>query len=62
MVTPKTRPEFWSEKRGGNVTRDERHRAALEGAGWKVVTVWECQSRSEEELRKLLTLELPPVR
>lgn len=61
-VIPKTRAEFWSDKRGGNVARDERHKAALEATGWKVVTIWECQSRSTEELRGLLTLELPAVR
>ncbi|QHS52369.1 very short patch repair endonuclease [Edaphobacter sp. 12200R-103] len=53
-VIPKTRAEFWSEKRGGNVTRDEKHRAALEAAGWRVLTIWECQSKSEPELQALL--------
>lgn len=49
-VIPKTRAEFWSEKRGGNVTRDEKHRAALEAAGWKVVTIWECETRGDSDL------------
>jgi DNA mismatch endonuclease, patch repair protein len=57
-VIPKTRVEFWKEKRAGNVARDEKHRAALESAGWHVVTIWECQSKSEEGLRALLTSEL----
>ena len=53
-VIPKTRPEFWAAKRGGNVERDVKHRAALEAAGWKVLTVWECETRNEEALRMAL--------
>jgi DNA mismatch endonuclease (patch repair protein) len=53
-VIPKTRPEFWSAKRGGNVARDEKHRAALEADGWKVLTLWECETRTESELRAAL--------
>ena len=61
-VVPRTRAEFWSEKRGGNVLRDEKHRAALEAAGWRVVTIWECQSRSDDELREKLLAELQDIR
>jgi DNA mismatch endonuclease, patch repair protein len=50
-VIPKTRAEFWKEKRGGNVARDEKHRAALEAAGWSVVTIWECETRVDTDLR-----------
>jgi DNA mismatch endonuclease (patch repair protein) len=57
-VIPKTRAEFWKEKRSGNVARDEKHKDALEAAGWRVVTIWECQSKSEEALRALLTSKL----
>jgi DNA mismatch endonuclease (patch repair protein) len=57
-VVPKTRAAFWSNKRGGNVLRDGKHRAALEATGWRVVTIWECQSRSEKVLKALLTSQL----
>jgi DNA mismatch endonuclease, patch repair protein len=53
-VVPKTRAEFWREKRAGNVARDEKHKAALMAEGWKVLTVWECETRSENELRVTL--------
>jgi DNA mismatch endonuclease, patch repair protein len=53
-VVPKTRAEFWREKRAGNVARDEKHKAALMAEGWKVLTVWECETRSEKELRVTL--------
>jgi DNA mismatch endonuclease, patch repair protein len=53
-VVPKTRAEFWSGKRAGNVARDEKQKAALTADGWKVLTVWECETRSENELRVAL--------
>jgi DNA mismatch endonuclease (patch repair protein) len=48
-TTPSTRPEFWREKFEGNVRRDADNRAALEEAGWNVVTVWECELKSDAE-------------
>ncbi len=46
--TPKTRPEFWSAKIGSNRDRDRRSVDALLGAGWRVLVVWECATRSFE--------------
>lgn len=40
---PKENADFWQEKFSKNVERDERHVSALESAGWKVATVWECE-------------------
>lgn len=62
MVTPKTRPEFWKEKRHGTTERDARNVLALEAAGWRVLVIWECELRSTHELLALLTSKLPPVR
>ncbi len=53
-VVPKTRSEFWAGKRQGTTERDIRNITALEAAGWKVLVIWECQSRSDEELRGIL--------
>lgn len=44
---PSTRTEFWQDKFEGNVERDKRNRAALEAAGWTVITVWECDLKSD---------------
>jgi DNA mismatch endonuclease (patch repair protein) len=46
---PSTRREFWQEKFDGNVSRDLRNRAALEAAGWTVLTVWECELKADAE-------------
>lgn len=46
--TPKTRVEFWREKFDRNVERDARKVVELEAAGWKSLTVWECETRTME--------------
>lgn len=43
---PKTRPEFWSTKIVSNRDRDRRAIEALLDAGWRVLVVWECATRS----------------
>jgi len=45
-VVPKTRTEFWQNKRLGNVERDRKNLAALEQDGWLVLTIWECWTRT----------------
>jgi DNA mismatch endonuclease (patch repair protein) len=57
-VIPKTRAEFWAEKRGGTVQRDARKALALEELGWRVLTIWECETRDPEKLAQLLQTRL----
>ena len=55
---PSTRREFWEAKLAANVERDRRAREALLSAGWRVLVVWECATRSSgvrERLSELLT-------
>lgn len=49
--TPKSQVEFWQRKFDANVTRDERVEAELLALGWRVVTLWECETKSDDELR-----------
>lgn len=42
-TTPKTRTEFWENKFRRNIANDRKHQEELETAGWKVITVWECE-------------------
>jgi DNA mismatch endonuclease, patch repair protein len=51
-VVPKTNAEFWQKKRLGNVERDRRHIRELRKLDWKVVTVWECQTKNVEGLKR----------
>lgn len=39
---PSTRTDFWQSKFRATVERDQRNEAALVDAGWRVITVWEC--------------------
>jgi DNA mismatch endonuclease, patch repair protein len=52
--TPKSRRQFWRKKFTGNVTRDAVAQTQLAKLGWKVITVWECETNSVEQLEKVL--------
>jgi DNA mismatch endonuclease (patch repair protein) len=39
---PKANADYWTAKIGRNRARDAATLTALEHAGWRVVTVWEC--------------------
>src|ERR1051326_5213886 len=49
-VTPATNVGFWKEKRLANVQRDQRNIRTLTAAGWKVLIVWECETRNIKKL------------
>jgi DNA mismatch endonuclease (patch repair protein) len=49
-----TRTAWWRKKLEGNATRDKRHAAALRRLGWRVITVWECQTEKPARLLKRL--------
>ena len=42
-VIPKTNTSFWLDKITSNKARDARDESALNEAGWRVVTIWECE-------------------
>ena len=42
---PKTKVEFWSEKLSTNKQRDKRNITALVSHGWRVLIIWECETR-----------------
>jgi DNA mismatch endonuclease (patch repair protein) len=53
-VVPKTNADFWQTKRQGNVERDRRTLSALRRAGWRVLVVWECETKDSARLTKKL--------
>ena len=57
---PKQNYEFWSEKLSKNAARDLETIRLLEGRGWRVVVVWECEIKSDELIRKLLSIRQQP--
>ncbi|HEX8513991.1 MAG TPA: very short patch repair endonuclease [Allosphingosinicella sp.] len=55
---PKTRAQFWLEKFRHNLARDQRVTEALEAEGWAVVVIWECETKSPDELRMAIRRSL----
>ncbi len=51
---PKTREEFWREKIGRNIVRDNEKTTELLKTGWRVFTVWECSIRGQRGSPKLV--------
>lgn len=52
--TPKSNVQFWLTKLEGNVVRDARNQALLVEQGWRVIVIWECETRNREVLREHL--------
>ena len=48
--TPKSRISFWEEKLSRNIERDHEAKDKLEIRNWKVLTVWECETRNVQSL------------
>ena len=42
---PKSNRDYWTAKIARNRARDEKNRLALEGSGWRVLVIWECETR-----------------
>ncbi len=47
---PKANRDYWLGKVGRNRERDGASRVALEAAGWRVETLWECEMKDEAAL------------
>lgn len=54
-TTPSTRASFWQHKFDQNVARDRRNLAALREIGWRVLCVWECETKDHRALSKRLS-------
>ncbi len=49
---PKTRSEFWQAKFASNVARDRRVLDELATLGWRVETIWECETEDPAGLAR----------
>jgi DNA mismatch endonuclease (patch repair protein) len=52
-TTPSTRYEFWAAKFAANVARDASREEMLRAAGWRALTIWECEVGDPEHLDRL---------
>ncbi|MHB9004916.1 MAG: very short patch repair endonuclease [Coriobacteriia bacterium] len=53
-LLPKSRQEFWAAKITRNRQRDRDNLRNLEGSGWKVLVVWQCELKNVELLKTRL--------
>jgi DNA mismatch endonuclease, patch repair protein len=58
---PKTRTGYWRAKFQRNRDRDAADLASLVDMGWSVMTIWECETKQVDELKKRLARFLGPV-
>lgn len=49
---PKSRVSFWTQKFTATVLRDKKMQRKLRSQGWRVVTVWECETHNIDALAK----------
>ena len=47
---PKSNAEFWKRKIEGNIARDKRNARRIRAMGWKILVVWQCQTKNEAVL------------
>ena len=58
---PKTNKEYWKKKFARNKTRFDEVKNDLISLGWKVLIIWECQTKHTDNLKKLLIKELKGI-
>ena len=58
---PRTRREFWRRKLNGNVQRDLRNQETLEREGWRVLIIWECETKDLDRIAGVVRRFLGPA-
>lgn len=53
-TTPTRNRDFWLAKFAANVTRDKIKTRLLRALGFRVVTIWECETRTPPKVRRRL--------
>ncbi len=51
---PQNNRDYWQAKISRNMARDEASLAALRKLGWKPRVIWECQTRDDHALSRLI--------
>jgi DNA mismatch endonuclease (patch repair protein) len=51
---PRSNLAYWRTKLKRNTARDGEHIAALKSDGWKVLVIWECETKNEPRIRSRL--------
>jgi DNA mismatch endonuclease (patch repair protein) len=51
---PTTRPKYWAMRFENNQARDRTNQAELRGDGWKILVIWECETKDAARLSRRL--------
>ncbi len=51
---PKSNTDYWNKKLARNVQRDEEAQKNLQDQGWRVMVIWECETKDQATLRSRL--------
>ena len=61
-IRPKNNADYWNKKLDRNIQRDKDNYQKLQQLGWRVIVVWECETKDknipylQERLKNELTL------
>lgn len=58
---PKSNEEAWTRKFERNVARDAKALHDLDALGWRTETIWECETRKADVLRKAVADRIAAV-
>lgn len=58
---PKSNSSYWRPKLSRNVRRDAEHMAALRRDGWRVLVIWDCETKDDVKLAGRLRRFLGPT-
>jgi len=51
---PQSNKVYWRRKLDRNVQRDRENIRSLRRAGWRVIVIWECESKDARKLARVL--------
>jgi DNA mismatch endonuclease (patch repair protein) len=56
-IRPQSNSEYWNKKLDHNIARDKKNISILKKLGWRVLIVWECETKKKAQAslsRKIL--------
>jgi len=52
--TPSSNKNYWLSKFEHNIQKDRRNKTQLKKLGWRVETIWECQTKNIDQVTKYI--------
>jgi len=53
FVVPKTRTKWWIDKINRNKEKDRESSSILQKEGWNIITIWECELKTDNREKTL---------